>query len=489
MTPASAPRTLGTRSKATSLIELMVRVGQITVRRGVIIWDRGVTTATDNSQSATCASCHLTTTMPRLLVRSPRSFRIVEDRTRLICPRCRSERLLAIYLVNFGIGMVSAVLLLACWLFGQPRGRQDDDLLQLAAILAAVTLAQVVMVIIHESAHAIVGSLVGLRVFGISIGVGPRIWRHQFGNFFVNINSLPAGGFCAVAPKPESTTRWPIALMIAAGPMVHLLAILALVYVARNGTYASSSESQSACWEGLFIVNAMCLIANALPRNVRIGGERGRPNDGKLLFRLLRSNGNVKPWITLCYLREIGNCLETGRANEARRWLTDAQKAGYESVAFRIMELSVLALERNWKQVRESARNWMSIYSKPLEQEPLAAWAAVSIVYLGGSLADAEAFCNVTMSVIPWDPAAQTVRALVFLAQGKLHEAEVFISRARSGHPQWAAEAAGAHIWAELYRCKGDITKQRKWEARAKTLDPIGAFTLNRLGAPGSVTS
>jgi hypothetical protein len=267
------------------------------------------------------------------------------------------------------------------------------------------------------------------------------------------------------------------------------LALLALVYVARRGIFATWNEFQRACWQSLFIVNAMALIRNAFPRSFWTMHDGKISNDGKRLLRLFQSKSDIKNRVASGYLWEIEACLETGRVNEARRWLTEAQRVGYKSVNFRYTELLILGLERNWKQVCANAKDWMSTTHQPLEREGWAAWAAISTIYTGGDLAEAEAFCKVAMSLTPWDPAAQCVRALVSLVQGNLTEAEHFLTRARTSRSEWTAQAAGAHIWAVLYRCKGDIAKQRKWEARARVLDPLGAFALIRSGGTNPINN
>jgi tetratricopeptide (TPR) repeat protein len=202
-------------------------------------------------------------------------------------------------------------------------------------------------------------------------------------------------------------------------------------------------------------------------------------------LELLRSKDDLTNWTALRYSSEIMSSLEMGRIEKAREWLDKAINTEQGGQPFHIIELQVLAAENNWSEVYIKTKERLSTTAPPLEREALAAWAAVAIVYVGKDIAEAETLCREAMSVTPWEPAAQTVRALVSLAQGKHDEAEVFLERARGAEFEWATEAAAAHIWAEIYRFKRDGLRQRRWQNRANAMDPAGAFRIpSRLGSP-----
>jgi len=145
-------------------------------------------------------------------------------------------------------------------------------------------------------------------------------------------------------------------------------------------------------------------------------------------------------------------------------------------VAFAMSEVAVLGAEGDWPGAVERARSGLASASDPVSRASLAAWASVSCVYAKGDLAEAESFCNESMSVVPWEGEVQTVRAVVTLAQGRDDEAGQFLKGARIRQCGWAAKAAGAHAWAELYRRKGDRPAEARWRRRAKALDPANIF-------------
>ena len=64
------------------------------------------------------------------------------------------------------------------------------------------------IILMHELSHALVGCLVGLRIFGIRIGSGPRFCRWQLGGLSIDVHWVPAGGQCWMAPDVDRANRW-----------------------------------------------------------------------------------------------------------------------------------------------------------------------------------------------------------------------------------------------------------------------------------------
>ena len=81
-----------------------------------------------------------------------------------------------------------------------------------------ILLIPILLTIMHEFAHAVVAWLVGMRVSGITLGTGPRLFRLQLGGKFLETRAIPAGGVCWATQRENYRKRWPLVMMIAAGP-------------------------------------------------------------------------------------------------------------------------------------------------------------------------------------------------------------------------------------------------------------------------------
>ena len=94
-----------------------------------------------------------------------------------------------------------------------------------------------VVILLHELAHYGVARYFDFKVEEYFVGFGPRLWSTTRGGIEYGVKALPLGGYVKIAGMnpyqpvaPEdlpraygSKPRWQRALVIAAGPGVHLL--------------------------------------------------------------------------------------------------------------------------------------------------------------------------------------------------------------------------------------------------------------------------
>lgn len=183
-------------------------------------------------QSTTCSKCGLTTTMPQLLKENPRSFRLGKTRKYLLCPRCIVNDSFVYHCVMFVLCAVCAVLFITAYYLSPGKHRDDDTFGFFGLLFGGLAFCVPIMVVIHELAHAIVGWAAGLKVMGVQIGIGPRLFLLRVTNrSFVDFRICPIAGLCFSYPIRIDEKRWPIALMIAAGPAVHLIAAAAIGFI------------------------------------------------------------------------------------------------------------------------------------------------------------------------------------------------------------------------------------------------------------------
>jgi len=418
------------------------------------------------TQAAVCTRCGRSTAAPQLLEALPWSFQ-AKDKTLLACPRCIARAEATHYLAMRCLCAVVLIAFVSISTINYQSFSESPGPFFVFALL--LWLFEPLMILLHESAHAMAGKLVRLRVFGICLGSGPLLCKIWLGDFSIMLHLAPTRGSCVMAPVTGRGERWRFSVATAAGPLVHIV-LIALVWMTIG---VSLKAFFSSAWiPALFLVNLRMALNSLVPidRDGQI-----LTNDGRLLLQPVWSELNIDSMLIWRYAWEIDMCLETGRIIEARNWLQQAGTLGNGSIAMKFAEFNVLGAECKWADVRTKSMEWHSSCDDPSQRAVLSAWSAMATIHVGGSLDEADALCNQSMSMIPWDPAVETVRAFVSLAQGRDAQAEDFLKQAGTP-PNWAAKTAAAHIWAELYRRKGNIKRQRKWESRALSLDPAGAF-------------
>jgi hypothetical protein len=144
-----------------------------------------------------------------------------------------------------------------------------------------------ISVAIHESAHFVVGRLVGLKVWRLTIGHGPVVFDHDFASFRLTLMASPYSG--AVYPllfaAELTSTRWKRFVMIAAGPMSNALLLIISVFLA-SGVHDTQNAGATSFPYEMLLANGYLLIFSLLPYRTQINGGPTM-TDGLQMFRLL----------------------------------------------------------------------------------------------------------------------------------------------------------------------------------------------------------
>lgn len=139
---------------------------------------------------------------------------------------------------------------------------------------------QWLMVIPHELGHALAARWLGFPNIRILIGHGKPFWTGELLGFRWLINRQPFGGL--TLSDLDHSRRGPFMLMVAAGPAVSLLAMLAVLPFQTDTGWPSFKTLP-----GLFFwANALVLIQNLFPHHFQ--SPYGRlANDGMIILQLL----------------------------------------------------------------------------------------------------------------------------------------------------------------------------------------------------------
>ena len=118
-------------------------------------------------------------------------------------------------------------------------------------------------------------------------------------------------------------------------------------------------------------------------------------------------------------IMEATSFLEAGQPEGVRCCLEQVGSQSLPPARLRGLEVCALGIERNWAGVSDKGRQWLANSEDPGERAFLASWIAVATIYQGQDPAEAERYCDILLSIIPWEPSSQTVLALVRLRKGE----------------------------------------------------------------------
>jgi tetratricopeptide (TPR) repeat protein len=373
--------------------------------------------------------------------------------------RGRERRELAVVMLPFAT-VVTLALLSGRWQSGLPTIRIYPVLL--------------LVLWVHELGHAAVGRALGLRVFEIVLGSGPRLARARLGRTDVEARLFPFGGHTMMVPPRAARVR--LALGIAAGPLANLaLAVVTLVVWPRSGSWVPP----------LVIANAIVLIGNLWPMQVAtpLGPVR---SDGLALAMLIRSpRHELDDADALLHAAESRAALTRGEPSDAVAWAEAGLLAHPDHRPLRHYLTVALIRAGDVEAAREHLRALLACDDAESPERAIdlsnLAWADL----MSGDpalLDEALTASEEAERRLAWHPAVKNTRGYALIESGRVEEGLVRVRRAYEAHTDRRDRAATACVAAIGAMRKGDVGAARSMLVAARRLDP-GCELLERAAA------
>lgn len=213
------------------------------------------------------------------------------------------------------------------WQHGLPLAHGLESWIQWAVVIASV-------IFIHESAHALVGVALGMKLRAFI--VGPFQFRVIEGRWTFKFNPMQVLAFSGAAglvPVDPNQNRWNEVTMIAAGPFVNLLTGA----ISAAFAYAAEDYPWWSLWEYFALFAAISLMAGIV--NLLPFRPDGLYSDGARIMQLFQHNALAD------YQRVVKNVTST--LVTARR-PKDFDIAAIHGAASRISEGESALLLRLW---------------------------------------------------------------------------------------------------------------------------------------------
>jgi hypothetical protein len=158
----------------------------------------------------------------------------------------------------------------------------------IVVFLLAWFVAAPVLTLLHELGHTAMAFACGARGVGIRIGPGPAPLPEPPRRIAWSI-SLSSGFYGQYSCTPTPDTRWRQAAIIASGPVVSLLAAIALAALIVTNDFPGAVES-------FLFTSLTCAVVQFLSTVIPFtytrswGAYAGTESDGLRLLRLYRSS-------------------------------------------------------------------------------------------------------------------------------------------------------------------------------------------------------
>ena len=135
--------------------------------------------------------------------------------------------------------------------------------------------AWILLLVIHEFAHAAIARAVGWKVSQIVIGSGRRRYGFKVGHTSIEFRSIPLSGFVLPQQTDYIAPRLKHFCIYAAGPGVELLLSAVLVYfVGSESLLQRTSEISIIAVQSLIVAALLGSFINLLPISFSADGKR-----------------------------------------------------------------------------------------------------------------------------------------------------------------------------------------------------------------------
>lgn len=394
------------------------------------------------------------------------------------CPVCYRKEAAAtskrslIYLF-LGMGFVGLIV----WLTKLFKPGQDLTIEWVGLNVYLCLIFQFVVTLPHELGHAVSARLLGLKVFKISAGIGPPMWKGTLLGGNVEVNRYPFGGYTIFLDNREQGFRLRHWIAVGCGPLVNFLFVLAaLAFLPRPVRMGTLSEG----WDpvkAFLAANLLTLFFNLLPRrtNTSLGV---RMTDGLQLLRTpFMKETEIRTQLSLGYALPGALALQEGRKEDAMRIYYEGIQAFPESLLLRLDRcVALIDLEK----CEEARRELHSLLENPQLEKGLRPFclnnlAAADITLGQPELLDEADRCSTeAMAIMAWSPVTKAARAAVLVERGRLDEG---IALARQSIDQQEGDKSkkwNAVTLAIAYKRKGEEVEGRKFFDLAVRAGPDG---------------
>lgn len=387
----------------------------------------------------TCADCGCTSTLRSQFVWMYANSAFLKA----FCPACQEAR--AVMMSWCYLGAIATLFFFGLMI---PYGG-----LQVLMLAPAVgTLISLLMMPLHEFAHALTAVALGVPVYKIQLGhCGPLLYRLRIGRCELDLRLPPVGGFIQPAFRSPQGLRWRFALITLAGPLVH-------VPVLWMGCelFVRSNQGQASLLALALIYSGVVDLARNLYPNTYPSISGPAANDGMLLISLpFMPTAMLENTVIFSYFMECTSLLSHDDVDRAAAVCREGLQRFPDDLHLKAMS-GICELEQGRpEQAYSTLQSLLSHADITPEFEAIIhgnlAWCGLETAY-ASRLPDALAESKQAFDALPWLPEIQGTRGSILIEAGEFDTGIPLLKSAfrknesASGRAWNAAYLALAHV-------------------------------------------
>jgi hypothetical protein len=417
-----------------------------------------------------CDQCELESNLEQVFIENNQWWGLVKKN---YCPACWENRYLREQLGSI-LWIAAGLIVFDALTFKRGFEVALFDVLMIG-------LMNIPLILGHELAHAAIGRLLGVRVFGVTVGFGPVIFCRRIFGINWEARLWPLGGGTMMASPPQKNSRWRIFGAVFAGPILHgvlifaAMAVLAFLLILR--VWFKVDTSTVSFWIILFLTcNLLLVIFNLLPvKAATPSGQLG--TDGWQLFHLaFQKPDEQEIQDQSYYVMEALDGLRRSDSGAALRWIEQGLVNYPDQPTLRNVQAAALIETERYSEAREVLRSLLS--SEETKNTPFKFLLYNNIAYADlllknpDLLPEAEKFSADAYRQMWWMPEIVGTRGTVLVEMGKLEEGMGLLREAMGRSKNSRSRAANACHLAVAESRAGHAEQGRLYFELARKLDP-----------------
>jgi hypothetical protein len=329
---------------------------------------------------------------------------------------------------------------------------------------------------VHELGHAVMAKLVGMRVFGITVGHWKRVLSFTVKGITVDIRAAPDSGYVNLDFTVESWRLVPLTAMFLAGIGAEALVMFWTALVPGPTAMDSFADIVVAYARvAIFWIGGWHIVLSLLPREFWIGDHLHR-SDGRHIVNFWRARGELaEQRALLAEGRAIGSLRESGRTAEARERTQALVDRCPQNIELQIY-LATLCSESGDTYAAEALLRHAldkSGAEPAVRAQVLDSLACLPLYYdRPDLLREAEAWVGEALTASPHAITLNGTRGSILVELGRFDEAIQVLERVAAVSEERTDRGISAAYLAKAYSAKGDRAGSAEWLAQANRLLP-----------------
>lgn len=420
--------------------------------------------------SVKCHQCGVETTLESAFFKSRKSFSSIHQ---FYCPSCwlkvGNAAAKKCLLLDLGLGLFGLLMV-----FFYP----DFHWGYLLSNLLFFQMSLILTIVPHELGHAITARLLGERVFMIRIGTGRNLWKFDGWGFRFEIQTTPSGGLVFVAPPSLDCLRIKKFVHVAAGPMVNLLLVGAILPFLDFELHDYFPAWSNKLFPGyaLLYANLYVLVINLWPRNARSSFGMSASDGKQLLQALFMSKEKCQSLHRTYYLLETGFLYKHGSKEKALECVDQGLEL-YPNYPLLLSSKGALLLEMGELEkalsIFKHALSHVDGKQQVLRARLLNDIAYADVIYGGEEcIKEADTYSKDAFDAIGWNAAIRGTRGAVLVAVGQVDEGISLLKESMEQIDVLNGKAQNACLLAEAEYLRGNPELGADYLTEARKLDP-----------------